>query len=101
SRCCRSLDSFPTRRSSDLVRRIQALAPVAVCQYGDTTIVIGAGDAPTQVLAGNQTALPVAHIAIGVIGFVPPHMGLAGHLVPPQDRKSTRLNSSHVKISYA
>src|SRR5690606_39872547 len=25
----------------------------------------------------------------------------AGELVPPLDRKSTRLNSSHVKISYA
>src|SRR5690606_40364148 len=31
-------------------------------------------------------------------------VGQAGHMrhpVPPQDRKSTRLNSSHVKISYA
>src|SRR5256885_10706263 len=27
--------------------------------------------------------------------------GLQSHRVPPQDRKSTRLNSSHLVISYA
>src|SRR5690606_40063792 len=27
--------------------------------------------------------------------------GLIGGMTPPEDRKSTRLNSSHVKISYA
>src|SRR5690349_24564765 len=31
------------------------------------------------------------------------HFGLRlhGHVAPPSDRKSTRLNSSHVEISYA
>src|SRR5436309_9827629 len=29
------------------------------------------------------------------------HMGLGAGRHPPPDRKSTRLNSSHVKISYA
>src|SRR5690348_17761835 len=30
-----------------------------------------------------------------------PHLRLRGRLAPPQDRKSTRLNSSHPSISYA
>src|SRR5690606_39844920 len=30
-----------------------------------------------------------------------PHLAAARHLLPLLDRKSTRLNSSHVKISYA
>src|SRR3712207_8130848 len=36
---------------------------------------------------------------IGFVGLVVPHIGRA--LTGPEDRKSTRLNSSHANISYA
>src|SRR5690606_1642729 len=50
----------------------------------------------TSLLAGSITAFagPIAFIGLAV-----PH--LSRQLFPSQDRKSTRLNSSHVKISYA
>src|SRR5256885_12059617 len=64
---------------------------------------------------GNEVAqvLEESHIvgngvAIGEypLGFLEIEMNQAGHVVPtaeiePQDRKSTRLNSSHLVISYA
>src|SRR5690606_41025953 len=79
------LHSFPTRRSSDL-RGLAALA-----------------DRP------NHQRLTPAHVAGGIDAF---DGGLVAEgigkqiaaLVEPGaelDRKSTRLNSSHVKISYA
>src|SRR5690606_41933571 len=85
------LHSFPTRRSSDLVP-LSALA-----------------------IAGRHNALnAMAALALGALAGAPmPRMiealkafrGLP-HRVEPiacreRDRKSTRLNSSHVKISYA
>src|SRR5690606_40783211 len=52
----------------------------------------------------SSTMAKVAFLGLGVMGFP-----MAGHLVTKgghdvtvyKDRKSTRLNSSHVKISYA
>src|SRR5690606_41122566 len=76
------LPSFPTRRSSDLGPA--AMVPVprtagTVILAVDVSNSMGADDvAPTR-LAGAQRAARA---------FV-------------EDRKSTRLNSSHVKISYA
>src|SRR5690606_41668956 len=67
----RALPSFPTRRSSDL--RLDAQPRRA-----------SAGDHP--VLCGQCRSATT---------------GLAGAPEPSGDRKSTRLNSSHVKISYA
>src|SRR5690606_41246489 len=90
SRSCRhrALHSFPTRRSSDLAT---ALADVA--RLGDhqrTAIAF--------VDFGQQLAQPHA----SWIALVPEQR--PARLVLPLvavDRKSTRLNSSHVKISYA
>src|SRR5207249_11174272 len=77
--------SFPTRRSSDLARpltrlvirdqrpKIKVVSPEAARQRNGTT----SGRWPLKATApANPTA-------------------------PAQDRKSTRLNSSHVSISYA
>src|SRR5690606_42034094 len=85
-----SLHSFPTRRSSDLDRRRRQ-----------------------HCIPGNPAHAPCGHVVcllrlvviglcerIGSEDLVPPGallvVGPAGG-----DRKSTRLNSSHVKISYA
>src|SRR5690606_41270785 len=73
--------SFPTRRSSDL-------PPTEPCFYAFSYTVPCDADENTFVVAGSSE--------------VPEGKGnYKDHLVRYQDRKSTRLNSSHVKISYA
>src|SRR5204863_9676787 len=69
----RDLHSFPTRRSSDLRidRRVDA-------ELGDRTRQVGRG-VEVRERGGRRRDQPVAC----------------------EDRKSTRLNSSHVEISYA
>ena len=41
----------------DVVRAVESLALVAVGEHGDRAVVLGAGDAPVAVLAGDQAAL--------------------------------------------
>src|SRR5690606_40997018 len=77
----RHLPSFPTRRSSDLIDAINAASQphhfLSVTKGGHSAIVS---------TAGNNDC----------------HAILRGGKAPNyEDRKSTRLNSSHVKISYA
>src|SRR5690606_39871075 len=73
-RAHRDLHSFPTRRSSDLVRLLQR-------------------DRVRRVL-GDELPHPVEDRP-------QPQLQPLARARPPPDRKSTRLNSSHVKISYA
>src|SRR5690606_42045062 len=95
------LPSVPTRRSSDLTPRaaedahrvresahgvvildgvaVPGIAALAIAADGDASVTIGAGATPTYGITRKLT------------------LG-AGERT---DRKSTRLNSSHVKISYA
>src|SRR5690606_40386957 len=96
-----ALPSFPTRRSSDLVLGMHFFSPANVMRLLE--IVRGEKTAP-DVLA---TALAVARqagkvaVVVGVChGFVGNRM-LAARSAEGEDldRKSTRLNSSHVKIS--
>src|SRR5690606_41352959 len=81
----RLLHSFPTRRSSDLVQPAHVLLVAARADHDQSHIAeLGFGlrerlDEPVTVL-------------------VLPQRGDEQH---ERDRKSTRLNSSHVKISYA
>src|SRR5690606_42030869 len=88
--CCvvlRDLHSFPTRRSSDLTIRfggVTALDAVSALFTAPVAGIIGPNG------AGKTTTMNV------VSGFH--RRGLARAI---GDRKSTRLNSSHVKISYA
>src|SRR5690606_41974300 len=86
----RDLHSFPTRRSSDLDVRHRCLVVPIDCNVSAR-------------VAGQADRLQVQ--TIGVAG---PAVGPQQHIrLDPatgrkvQDRKSTRLNSSHVKISYA
>src|SRR5690606_40293547 len=94
------LHSFPTRRSSDLGAEVifggnEGFAPV-----GEGT-ENGAFFEPTLLLARQ----PQNHSAHDVEAFGPVStlMAYSGGIeeAVALDRKSTRLNSSHVKISYA
>src|SRR5690606_41442273 len=77
----RELHSFPTRRSSDLFT-VAKIAAFAVTLAGR----MGGGVFSPAVMVGALTGAAFGEVALAV---------------GPQDRKSTRLNSSHVKISYA
>src|SRR5690606_41318032 len=96
----RHLPPFPTRRSSDLlaaafhaerVVRARGLARVDV-ERGQ---VVRPRDGVIHERPGDELARLVVAAVLGE--------RLADALGEPavQDRKSTRLNSSHVKISYA
>src|SRR5207249_9278755 len=88
----RHLHSFPTRRSSDLFHLpvIYLLSiPVAVSVTSNTTNML---DPLNGTMAGGVAIISAA-LLIGVLITDPAPSSV--------DRKSTRLNSSHVSISYA
>src|SRR5690606_39885735 len=93
----RALRSFPTRRSSDLTLLASVtLLPALLGAFGRNLdrLRIGRRRPPHGAASGSARAVVRfrwAAIVFAVGAFV--LLGL--------DRKSTRLNSSHVKISYA
>src|SRR5437868_11905604 len=88
------LHSYPTRRSSDLAPNPRQVGLIGDSQgvNGDdkqvgfvaTDAAPGNGNAHVYRVSGNQNGTPIG-----------------GYTVVVLDRKSTRLNSSHVSISYA
>src|SRR5690606_40369337 len=85
--------SFPTRRSSDLFRRVAA-------DLGRGGQIAGParGCVPVVPLHAIAAAGDGRHReAVARIGIAPEEAAR----IAQEDRKSTRLNSSHVKISYA
>src|SRR5690606_39540184 len=120
-RCCvycdgarRDLHSFPTRRSSDL----GAERPAPFTAAGADKLVVLAGVVQHQDVVDHDlqpVGLGIDHDGdIVLVGAVQPEVldgdareaagGVADidqQTLAVQDRKSTRLNSSHVKISYA
>src|SRR5690606_41565183 len=94
----RDLPSFPTRRSSDLFLGLGVQPP----DYDWGRLLF---DGFGRIYIHPEVALgPAAAIALAGIGFNLLGDALARHAArtpAPSDRKSTRLNSSHVKISYA
>src|SRR5207302_10176838 len=89
--------SFPTRRSSDLTDAAGHLIRQALRQEAVDASRLRVIDGPTAyadvaVVEGDRRFVGSS---LGVSRFVPDAVDLA------LDRKSTRLNSSHVKISYA
>src|SRR5699024_12727256 len=91
--------SFPTRRSSDLTaaahRKILTLPPAAAfCSEELYTFSNTRGTERMKV--GRKVAMTSSRVAVS--GTCP--MGTPAQMVST-DRKSTRLNSSHVSISYA
>src|SRR5690606_40781799 len=100
-RALRVLASFPTRRSSDLRGLGPVARPVRIDFAGnvpDPESLAGAG----ALVAGRRP-----HRARHLAGLERPAGRRVGGLAHAWrldrrgDRKSTRLNSSHVKISYA
>src|SRR5205807_9011453 len=95
------LHSFPTRRSSDLVRAVSHEYPQAAdgLQAGQRP----AGWVRHSAVDGNDTSHAVGHCQPKPIrnrcAFAEAHKVDA--LGVNVDRKSTRLNSSHLVISYA
>src|SRR5690606_41833540 len=92
--------SFPTRRSSDLgivswfiLPLIGALAAIITGHMARAEIRREAGQIEGDGLAIAGLVLGYGQIALCVLAFIA--------IVLFLDRKSTRLNSSHVKISYA
>src|SRR5690606_39813925 len=87
------------RRAEQVAQAVlQALVVVAL---DEQRAALGAHDAGVGVagvllqIAGQQRAVDVAEEGDDIV------TALRGRQVEIQDRKSTRLNSSHVKISYA
>ncbi len=78
-----------------IVGRVERLAVELVDQDRDGAIVLGARDPPSAVLAGDQAALAVAGVAVGVVGglavdahppglLVPAHDAVVGNVAPQQ-----------------
>src|SRR5690606_41445360 len=86
SRDHRALPSFPTRRSSDLPKQLLAFEGKSLLKR-ITDEALAVSDHPVTVVLGAY------HETIA--------KELSGSKAMIVDRKSTRLNSSHVKISYA
>src|SRR5690606_40132964 len=100
------------------IRRPEALEPVGIVQVPGRADVVGQGVDPDvdhvarmarnrdPPLKGGPADGEVLHPALDELDhLVPPALGLDELRMPldvlEEDRKSTRLNSSHVKISYA
>ena len=83
------------RLHDEIIRGIQAFALEPVRQHGDRAVVLGAGDAARQVLAGDEAALSVHGVAVRIIrgqaehrnrtvGFVEPHHPVVGNVGPDE-----------------
>src|SRR5690606_41935350 len=80
----RTHQSFPTRRSSDLVA---------------SAFIVRTMERRSSVVSSRLRSASMVCIGDGLEGFADAGRGEREDPLP--DRKSTRLNSSHVKISYA
>src|SRR5690606_40381953 len=90
----RDLRSFPTRRSSDLgACALLVASQSAIAEHGLTPRARVVGMA----CAGVEPRI----MGIGPAPATRRVLELTGLTLDQIDRKSTRLNSSHVKISYA
>src|SRR5690606_41997049 len=89
--------SFPTRRSSDLEAKLELERARAL---HDLAIADKRRAQAERLAAIGRLASGVAHEINNPLAYVQSNLEMLTELAR-QDRKSTRLNSSHVKISYA
>src|SRR5207302_10453288 len=90
----RALHSFPTRRSSDL--RAQVIG-----KNQSQTLPVLLHHRPNDAIKIEAPAAAIPLWPRFGMDHVCPDVKLGRRKINHQDRKSTRLNSSHVKISYA
>src|SRR5690606_40886017 len=92
--------SVPTRRSPELLPGLSRLRDWAhqalALRPGETAVDIGSGTG-SEVITFAEAVGPTG-TALGV--EPDPHLLAAAERNAAQDRKSTRLNSSHVQMSY-
>src|SRR5690606_41609226 len=97
----RVIHSFPTRRSSDLVMASLMVATAILLE--SALSFLGLGDPDTMswgyMIGAARTVIRQAWWLSVFPGVAILLTVLALNLVGEGDRKSTRLNSSHVKIS--
>src|SRR5690606_40777879 len=93
------LQSSLTRRSSDLVDRIDRAGAVRQQRRRRKPVRSGVAAVAGVDLAEQRAVLEIHDIEHGPV--VVAAVAVAEYRDPRADRKSTRLNSSHVKISYA
>src|SRR5690606_41641935 len=97
SRAPRDLHSFPTRRSSDLFKGNEtgdeANADQGSGRQGAAPRPARTGPPPHRSPGSPRYSVPEQESQAALLAPL--------RLEPERDRKSTRLNSSHVKISYA
>src|SRR5690606_40945273 len=97
----RDLHAFPPRRSSDLAGRVRGREDDRAAQVWAVEVV---GVPQAGAAGGGRCAAAAGQRPVGVDGGVVQrvkHLDDDGMRAIGRDRKSTRLNSSHVKISYA
>src|SRR5206468_9768966 len=98
SRPHRDLHSFPTRRSSDLIACLYNVVEFYVSQTAEVAEALGlAGISP----ASAQLCLNKNLMRQQFRERIGPHAAARFQAIHSEDRKSTRLNSSHDQISYA
>src|SRR5690606_41808231 len=96
----RDLHSFPTRRSSDLVIvDFQHVKPGKGNQFSRTKLRNMLTGQNLEVTFKSGEKFEVPNVENKEMTFL--YKDDSGYNFMSQDRKSTRLNSSHVKISYA
>src|SRR2546426_6489455 len=92
------------------VRVADALMPLAILFGWPVIIELGIGALAGNFLADSITGFPSASIGLDMVGgslvnllagFLAWKIGQQGWRIGNRDRKSTRLNSSHLVISYA
>src|SRR6266446_669042 len=69
----------------DVVRGIERLAVELIDQHRDGAVIFGARHAPGVVLAGDEAALAIARVAVGIVRRLAEHGGAAALLIPAQD----------------
>src|SRR5690606_39765890 len=99
TRHTRRLHSFPTRRSSDLQQGALTVSPTNL-DFG--SVHVGQTAGPLQVTVSNNGSAPASLDNLASSDSAYAFTSDCGETIAiGTDRKSTRLNSSHVKISYA
>src|SRR5699024_12689932 len=101
SRYYQNLNSYPTRRSSDLKEKWFLFGPQY--EYGTSKPILGTEEYEGEPLVYVNSIRRNSEGATGEGGMTEgeENSGARFHKYRSGDRKSTRLNSSHVSISYA